>query len=117
MYHVGSSRTYLSYVYINDKRSLIIEEYSYSSNVNVLLSFKSAPAQNDASTSLARIKARVDPRGPSNDISLICEVNSASNALDMAFRDLGLLSDRIRMLPLCGAGTERALMRPVCVLL
>lgn len=50
-------------------------------------------------------------------MSLICEVNSASNAREIAFRDFGLFSERMRMLPLCGAGTERALIRCVYVLL
>ena len=67
--------------------------------------------------SLARMTALVGPRGPSVDISLICEASSVSNAREIALRDLGLLRERIRMLPLWGAGMERVLINDVDVLL
>jgi hypothetical protein len=87
---------------------------TYSSCVNVALSFKSAPAQKLASTSLARISARVDPLSPSWCMLLTWWLSSASNCRDIAFRAAGRLSDSIRMLPECGAGTLVTLMAGAC---
>lgn len=79
---------------------------TYSSLLIPFRSFKSAPAQKLASTSLARINARVGP-SPSFSawmLSTSCR-SSLSSCREMALRDSGRLRLRIRMLPLWGAGT------------
>lgn len=97
---------------------------TYSSAVNPLRSFRSAPAQNELSTSLAKITALVGPlpsipaappytffAGASEQSASYSEwmeemawCSSERRALDMAFRAEGRESVRIRMRPVCGAG-------------
>lgn len=76
-----------------------------SSDVNVALSFRSAPAQKLESTSLARISARVAPVSPSAWMLSTWWLSSESNWRDMAFRAAGRFNERILIDPECGAGT------------
>jgi hypothetical protein len=78
---------------------------SHSSDVNVALSLRSAPAQKLESASLARIRALVAPVSPSSCILFTWWFSSDSSCRDIALRAAGRLSERIRMLPLWGAGT------------
>lgn len=78
---------------------------SYSCLLNPARSLRSAPAQKDESTSLARIRTLVDPLSLSLSIALTCWVNSASSCREIAFRACGRLSDKTLMDPECGAGT------------
>jgi hypothetical protein len=90
---------------------------THSSLVIVFLSFKSAPAQKLASDSLCNITARVAPCGPSSCTDATCRVRSASSAREMALREAGLLSPRMRMLPQWGAGIERLVINGVAEVL
>ncbi len=94
------------------------------SGVKPFLSFKSAPAQKQLSTSLAKITALVGPRPstpaappyiflggaslPSGVYSEAMEEmasrSSERRPTEMAFRAEGRESVRIRMRPVCGAG-------------
>lgn len=89
---------------------------TYSSGVKVRRSFRSAPAQNALSLSLARMRARVGPLSPSAWMDSTAWLSSASNCLEMALRVLGRFKDRILMLPACGAGTEVILIAGAAVL-
>ena len=86
------------------------ENKTHSSPVNPLLSFKSAPEQNAPSTSLATISALVGPSGPSDPTEFISLEKALRRAREMALREEGLLSERMRMEPVWGAGMERAVM-------
>lgn len=103
-------------------------ETTYSSSENPLLSFRSAPAQNELSTALATIKALVGPfssapamppkrlfqllGGSSSPVDAsYCEWTLSISlrsvwrrARDIAFRADGRLSSRMRMWPVLGAG-------------
>ena len=81
--------------------------------MNVARSFRSAPAQKDESTSLASIKALVDPLSHSSCMLFIWWLSSASSCLDIAFRAAGLFKERILMLPQWGAGTLETVMAGV----
>jgi hypothetical protein len=103
---------------------VVIEMSTYWSGVNPLLSFKSAPAQKQLSTSLAKITALVGPlrstpaappyiflagaSEPSDSYSeWIEEMASRSSErswTDMAFFAEGRERVRMRMRPVCGAG-------------
>ncbi|KAL2286058.1 hypothetical protein FJTKL_07295 [Diaporthe vaccinii] len=101
---------------------------TYSSGVKPLLSLRSAPAQKELSTALARIRALVGPLSswPAAPPNLLFQLFAASSspvdasycewtssisprrdarrALDMAFRADGRFSSRTRMWPVLGAG-------------
>jgi len=83
----------------------VVKKLDVSSWVNVALSLRSAPAQKLVSISLAKINARVDHWSPSLCRLLTCCVSSVSSCRDIALRAAGRLSESIRMLPQCGAGT------------
>lgn len=91
---------------LNVDRS-VVRNCAVSSCVKPSRSFRSAPAQKQASLSLARITARVGPPmgGSECRVSISCR-RSERSCLLIALRALGRLRDRILMLPLCGAGTE-----------
>jgi hypothetical protein len=77
---------------------------TYCSGVKVARSLRSAPAQKAVSTSLARIRVRVAPEGPSSCIESTSLRSSASNCVDIALRAPGLFRERMRMVPVCEAG-------------
>ena len=79
----------------------------YSSGVMRNRSFRSAPAQKAASTSLAIISARVAPFSPSAWMLPIWCESSLRSWVEIALRAEGRLRDRMRMLPLWGAGIVR----------
>jgi hypothetical protein len=87
-----------------------VDKTAHSSGVKVARSFRSAPAQKLASTSLANIRALVAPVSPSLCMLFIWWVNSASNCRDIALRAAGRFNDNMRMLPQCGAGTLTTFM-------
>jgi hypothetical protein len=96
-------------------------------------SFRSAPAQKQLSTSLARISALVGavlsvPAEPPNfsvtgtsspwslyseAIASMCERSSQRSCLEMALRAEGRASERMRMRPDDGAGTSVMFIRGV----
>ena len=83
---------------------------THSALLKARLSFRSAPAQKASSTSLAIMRALVGPWGPSLWMSVMWRERSARRAREMALRFLGLLRERMRMEPLCGAGMLRMLI-------
>jgi hypothetical protein len=115
----------------NDLRG--IQVLTYSSAVKPARSLRSAPAQKQLSTSLARINALVGafssvPAAPPNfsvgdtsspcslyseAIELTCDRSSQSSCLDIAFRAEGRARERIRIRPEEGAGTSVTLIRGV----
>lgn len=83
---------------------------AYSSGVISSLSFKSAPAQNAWSLSLARINALVPPWPFSLCRPSTTPPNSESRCVETALRAWGLFSEITAMLPAWGAGMLAILM-------
>jgi hypothetical protein len=83
----------------------INQKVTHSSFVICSLSFKSAPAQKAESALLPMTSARVGPFPPSAAIDWTCWDSEVRRFLDRAFRALGRLRRRTRMLPVPGAGT------------
>ncbi len=80
------------------------EWVAYSTGDMETRSFKSAPAQNEASDSLARIRARVPLFPPSRCSPSTTLLSSDSSCFEIAFRACGRFNDTTVMLPECGAG-------------
>jgi hypothetical protein len=79
--------------------SVMINTYSF--NVNVALSLRSAPAQKMPGTSLVMMRALVAVGAQSRDA--ISTLRLARRLFDMAFREAGLFNANNLMLPTWGA--------------